>query len=426
MSQETKIIEVKVPDIGNYQDVPIIEIFVGVGDTVEADQSLMTLESDKATIDIPSPEAGVIRSLEVKVGDHVSAGTVILRLESVAEDEKNSTLPTDEETAKAHISTTESSAKSISSFETPSSVSLPISSSAVYASPTVRKLARELGVEVGAVAGHGPKGRVTKEDIQNYVQQAGASSHTSLDQGLSLQPWPIVDFAQWGPTTSKPLSRIQKLSGAALHRNWVRIPHVTTNEAADITELEAFRIQTNKENEKSGAKITLLAFLIKACATALARFPNFNTSLVGDELVLKQYCHIGFAADTPQGLVVPVIRDADQKNVLTLAQETAQLAQLARDGKLKPQQMQGGCFSISSLGGIGATAFTPIINAPEVAILGVCRSAIQPVWDGQEFLPRLILPLCLSYDHRVIDGAEAARFNAYLAGLLADFRRVTL
>jgi pyruvate dehydrogenase E2 component (dihydrolipoamide acetyltransferase) len=302
-----------------------------------------------------------------------------------------------------------------------------------HASPSVRKFARELGVDLSRVTGTGPKNRIVQEDVQNFVKQAlagGASSAvstgTSLGGGLDLLPWPKVDFTKFGPVTPKPLSRIKKISGANLHRNWVMIPHVTNNDEADITQLEALRLTLNKENEKSGIKVTMLAFLIKACVAALKKFPEFNASLDGDNLVLKQYYHIGFAADTPNGLVVPVIRDADKKGIFELAAESGELAKKARDGKLSPAEMQGGCFSISSLGGIGGTNFTPIINAPELAILGVSRSFMKPVWDGKQFVPQLTLPLSLSYDHRVIDGAAAARFNVYLASLLADFRRIAL
>ncbi|HXH02418.1 MAG TPA: dihydrolipoyllysine-residue acetyltransferase, partial [Candidatus Competibacteraceae bacterium] len=303
-----------------------------------------------------------------------------------------------------------------------------------HASPAVRAFARELGVDLGRVSGSGPKGRILKEDVQNYVKQvlsgelaaAPAAPAGEAGAALGLIPWPKVDFAKFGPVESKPLGRIKKISGANLHRNWVMIPHVTNHEDADITELEAFRVQLNKEYEKQGVKVTMLAFLIKAAVAALKKFPTFNASLDGDNLILKQYYHIGFAADTPNGLVVPVIKDADKKGVLEIAQEMSELAKKARDGKLGPAEMQGGCFSISSLGGIGGTYFTPIINAPEVAIMGICRSFHKPVWDGKQFVPRLTLPLSLSWDHRVIDGAEAARFNTYFAQILADFRRVLL
>ena len=303
-----------------------------------------------------------------------------------------------------------------------------------HASPSVRKFARELGVDLVKVTGTGAKQRVTQQDVQSFVKQALAagataasgSSGTSLGGGLDLLPWPKVDFTKFGAVTPKPLSRIKKISGANLHRNWVMIPHVTNNDEADITGLEALRVTLNKENEKSGVKVTMLAFLIKACVAALKKFPEFNASLDGDNLILKQYYNIGFAADTPNGLVVPVIRDADKKGIIELAVESGELAKKARDGKLAPAEMQGGCLSISSLGGIGGTHFTPIINAPELAILGVSRSYMKPVWDGSQFVPQLTLPLSLSYDHRVIDGASAARFNAYLGSLLADFRRIAL
>jgi pyruvate dehydrogenase E2 component (dihydrolipoamide acetyltransferase) len=310
-----------------------------------------------------------------------------------------------------------------------------VTGKAAHASPSVRKFARELGVDVSRVPGTGPKSRITQEDVQRYVKgvmtgQAAAPAQAAAAGGgggeLGLLPWPKVDFTRFGEVESKALSRIKKISGANLHRNWVMIPHVTNHDEADITDLEAFRVQLNKENEKSGVKVTMLAFMIKATVAALKKFPNFNASLDGDNLVLKKYFNIGFAADTPNGLVVPVIKDADKKGVLEISQEMGELAKLARDGKLKPDQMQGGCFSISSLGGIGGTYFTPIINAPEVAIMGVCKSYMKPVWDGKQFAPRLTLPLSLSWDHRVIDGAEAARFNTYFGQLLADFRRILL
>ncbi|MGO4308212.1 dihydrolipoyllysine-residue acetyltransferase, partial [Cupriavidus sp. RAF12] len=309
-----------------------------------------------------------------------------------------------------------------------------VTGKAAHASPSVRKFARELGVDVSRVPGTGPKGRITQEDVQGFVKgvmsgQTAAPAAAAMGGsgvGLDLLPWPKVDFTRFGEVESKPLSRIKKISGANLHRNWVMIPHVTNCDEADITELESFRVQLNKENEKSGIKVTMLAFMIKATVAALKKFPNFNASLDGDNLVLKKYFNIGFAADTPNGLVVPVIKDADKKGVLEISQEMGELAKLARDGKLKPDQMQGGCFSISSLGGLGGTYFTPIINAPEVAIMGVCKSYMKPVWDGKQFAPRLTLPLSLSWDHRVIDGAEAARFNTYFAALLADFRRILL
>ncbi|MGV2287407.1 dihydrolipoyllysine-residue acetyltransferase [Trinickia sp. YCB016] len=434
--------EVKVPDIGDYKDVPVIEIAVKVGDRVEKEQSLVTLESDKATMDVPSPASGVVKEIKVKVGDAVSEGTVIVLLEgggagaaapaaAPAPAAKQVEHPMDEPAAAPQRAAAPVSALAQAPV-IPSGVGGERKPS--HASPSVRKFARELGVDVALVPGTGPKGRITQDDITAFVkgvmtgQRAPAAAAAPAAGGgeLNLLPWPKIDFTKFGPIDPKPLSRIKKISGANLHRNWVMIPHVTNNDEADITELEALRVQLNKENEKAGVKITMLAFVIKAVVSALKKFPTFNASLDGDNLVFKQYYHVGFAADTPNGLVVPVIRDADKKGLIEIAKEMAELSKLAREGKLKPDQMQGGCFSISSLGGIGGTNFTPIINAPEVAILGLSRGAMKPVWDGKQFVPRLTLPLSLSYDHRVIDGAEAARFNAYLGGLLADFRRVIL
>lgn len=434
-------IEVKVPDIGDYKDVPVIEISVKVGDKVEAEQSLITLESDKATMDVPSPAAGTVKDIRVKVGDAVSEGTLIVVLEGAGGAAAAAPAP-----APAQAPAPAAAAPSPAPAAAPAA---PAAAPATYtadtvgtvgkaahASPSVRKYARELGVDVNLVGGTGPKGRITQEDVQRYVKsvmsgQAAAPGKAAAAAPagggeLNLLPWPKVDFMKFGPVDPKPLSRIKKISGANLHRNWVMIPHVTNNDEADITDLEALRVQLNKENEKAGVKFTMLAFVIKAVVSALKKFPTFNASLDGDNLVFKQYYHIGFAADTPNGLVVPVIRDADKKGLIDIAKEMAELSKAAREGKLKPDQMQGGCFSISSLGGIGGTHFTPIINAPEVAILGLSRGYQKPVWDGKQFVPRLTLPLSLSYDHRVIDGAEAARFNAYLASVLADFRRVSL
>jgi len=433
--------EVKVPDIGDFKGVEVIEILVKPGDRVTPEQSLITLESDKATMEIPSPAAGVVQDILVKVGDKVAEGVPILRL-AAGEAGVAPSAPAAPGAGPppAPISTATPAAlvpaPAAAAAREPEAPAGPESDSALkpHASPSVRKFARELGVDLAKLAGTGPKGRILHADVQAFVKGAmsgvampGVTEAARTDgAALGLLPWPQVDFARFGPIETQPLSRIKKLAGANLHRNWVMIPHVTNHEAADITELEAFRVQLNKEGEKSGVKVTMLAFLIKAVVAALQKFPEFNASLDGEKLVLKKYFHIGFAADTPHGLVVPVIRDADRKGVLDLAKETAELAKLAREGKLKAADMQGGCFSISSLGGIGGTSFTPIINAPEVAILGVCRAATTPVWDGQAFVPRLILPLSLSYDHRVIDGALGARFNSYLAQLLADFRRVLL
>lgn len=435
------MVEVKVPDIGDYDGVPVIEVHVKVGDAIQAEDALITLESDKATMDVPSPASGVVKEIKVKIGDNVAEGTVVLLLESAGGATASAAAP-----ASAPAAPTPAPAPAAASAPTPAPTPAPapapaqtapagVSGKVAHASPSVRKFARELGVDVSLVPGTGPKSRITQDDVQRYVKgvMSGQSAAPAKAGGapagggeLNLLPWPKVDFTRFGETESKPLSRIKKLSGANLHRNWVMIPHVTNHDEADITDLEAFRVQLNKEYEKQGVKVTMLAFMIKATVAALKKFPNFNASLDGDNLVLKKYFNIGFAADTPNGLVVPVIKDADKKGVIEIGQEMGELAKLARDGKLKPDQMQGGCFSISSLGGIGGTYFTPIINAPEVAIMGVCKSYQKPVWNGKEFEPRLTLPLSLSWDHRVIDGAEAARFNTYFGQLLADFRRILL
>jgi pyruvate dehydrogenase E2 component (dihydrolipoamide acetyltransferase) len=447
---------VQVPDIGDSTDVEVIEIMVAVGDSVSVDQSLITVESDKASMEVPSSHAGIVKSLKVKLGDKVNKGSDILELEvqgnqppaSSAEPAQAPKASQPEpEAAAAPAAAAQASAPapaesgSRMASEPPERRSPTVAYSDAdvptgnlpHASPSVRKFARELGVNLATVHGSGNKNRITHDDVRRHVKQVMSQSGSVATLapaegagGFSVLGWPKVDFAKFGPIQAKPLSRIKKISGANLHRNWVMIPHVTNNDQADITDLEALRQTLNKENAKSGVKVTMLAFLIKAVVAALKKFPEFNASLDGDNLVLKQYYHIGFAADTPNGLVVPVIRDADRKGIIELASETAELAAAARDGKLSPSQMQGGCFSISSLGGIGGTSFTPIINAPEVAILGVSRSSHTPVWDGSQFVPRLMLPLSLSYDHRVIDGAAAARFNAYLAELLADFRRIAL
>jgi len=442
-------IEVKVPDIGDFTDIPVIEIFVKPGDTVNAEDSLVTLESDKATMDVPSPVAGVVRELKVKLGDKVAEGSLIVVLETGAaapaagaSPPKPAASAPPAAAAPASTATPAPEPAPAPAPDTPAAATAPVDGGAfkaAHASPSVRKFARELGVDLSRVQGAGPKGRILHEDVQNFVKavmsgavpSAGAPGGSIGGGGsLNLLPWPTVDFAKFGPVEARPLSRIKKISGANLARNWVLIPHVTQFDEADITDLEAFRVALNRENEKSGIKVTMLAFLIKASVAALKKFPDVNASLVstpdGDSLVLKQYYHVGFAADTPNGLVVPVIRNADQKGVLAIAAEMAALSAKAREGKLGPAEMQGGCFSISSLGGIGGTAFTPIINAPEVAILGVSKSVTKPVWDGKAFMPRLMVPLSFSYDHRVVDGASAARFTAYLATLLADMRRVML
>jgi len=429
-------VNIEVPDIGDFKEVEVIEVMVAVGDTIKAEQSLITVESDKASMEIPASQGGVVKEVKVKVGDKVAKGSVVVVVEGAA--------PAAAAAAPAPAAKAEAAAAPAAKAEVATAPAAQRQAPAAvledanlkpgqlpHASPSVRKFARELGVNLSKVKGSGPKERITADDVRGFVKQAlaapAAAAGGSADgAALGLLPWPKVDFTKFGPIEAKPLSRIKKISGANLHRNWVMIPHVTNNDEADITDLEALRVTLNKENEKSGIKVTMLAFLIKAVVAALKKFPEFNASLDGDNLVLKQYYHIGFAADTPNGLVVPVIRDADKKGILQIAQEMTDLSKKARDGKISPADMQGGCFSISSLGGIGGTSFTPIINAPEVAILGVSRSAHKPVWDGKQFVPRLIVPLSLSYDHRVIDGASAARFNAYLGALLADFRRIAL
>ncbi len=439
-SAATGLIDVHVPDIGDFKDVAVIEVFVKPGDTIKLEQSLITVESDKASMEIPSSAAGVLKELKVKVGDTVNIGDLLAIVEgaTAAAPAAAASMPapaaTSAPTATAPAAVTVPAAASAAPAHNPTTtpaVGLP------HASPSVRKFARELGVPLDEVKGSGQKGRITAEDIQKFTQsvmsgaiqtQAQAAKAPAGGGGseLGLIPWPKVDFAKFGPVERKEMSRIKKISGANLLRNAIMIPAVTNHDDADITELEAFRVSTNKENEKSGVKVTMLAFLIKACVAALKKFPEFNSSLYGDALIYKQYWHIGFAADTPNGLVVPVIKDADQKGVLQISQEMGELAKKARDGKLGPADMSGATFTISSLGGIGGRYFTPIINAPEVAILGVCKSQMEPVWDGKQFVPRLMLPLSLTWDHRVIDGAAAARFNAYLGQILSDFRRVLL
>ena len=437
-------VTVVVPDIGDFDEVAVIELFVKAGDTVKVEQSLITVESDKASMEIPSSHAGTVSQVLVKLGDKGAKGTPIAVVQAggVAAPAAAPALAPAPAAAAAAPAPAVASAPAAAPAAAPAPAHQPTtapSATLPHASPSIRRLARELGVPLAEVKGSGPKGRITQGDVQGFVkavmageaqttaQKAKAPAAAPAASGGAfpgLLPWPNVDFAKFGAVERKELSRIKKISGANLHRNWVVIPHVTNHDDADITELEAFRVQLNKENEKSGVKVTMLAFLIKACVSALKKFPEFNASLDGDTLVLKKYFHIGFAADTPNGLVVPVIKDADQKGILQISSEMSALAAKARDGKLSPADMSGGCFSISSLGGIGGRYFTPIINAPEVAILGVCRSTTEPRWDGKAFQPRLILPLSLSWDHRVIDGAAAARFNAYLGAILADFRRV--
>ncbi len=440
-------VQVLVPDIGDFDEVAVIEVFVKAGDAVKVEQSLITVESDKASMEIPSSHAGVVQELNVKVGDKVRKGSLIASLlgapttAAPSEDLKVAdSTPTSASTPAPAPAPTSDVTKNVA-LSTSARAHDPAASkgSLPHASPSIRALARELGVPLAEVQGTGPKGRITQANVQDFVKgvmagatQTAAQKSKTATAGSSagampgLLPWPVVDFAKFGPVERKPLSRIKKISGANLHRNWVMIPHVTNHDDADITELEAFRVQLNKENEKSGVKVTMLAFLIKAAVSALKKFPDFNASLDGDELVLKNYFHIGFAADTPNGLMVPVLKDADKKGVMQISQEMTELAKKARDAKLAPADMSGACFSISSLGGIGGGYFTPIINAPEVAILGVGRSSMVPQWDGKAFQPRLNLPISLSWDHRVIDGASAARFNAYMTQILADFRRVLL
>ncbi len=427
------IVEVKVPDIGDFSDVPVIDLFVKVGDSIKVDDAIATLESDKATMDVPSTVAGTVKEVLVQLGSKVSEGAVLIKVESGAG------APAAQAAAPAPAAAAPAPVAAAPAAPAPAAPAaalapaLPIGSK-VHASPSVRAYARELGIDLSKVAASGPKGRIVKEDLTKYVKGvltgaisgpvATASGGVTGGGVLDLLPWPKVDFAKFGEIEVKPLSRIKKISGQNLSRNWVMIPAVTYHEDADITDLEAFRVQLNKENEKSGNKLTMLAFLIKACVKAMQRFPEFNASLDGDNLVLKKYFNIGFAADTPNGLVVPVVKNADKKGVFEIARETGELAKLARDGKLKPADMSGACFTISSLGGIGGTYFAPIVNAPEVAILGVNKSAMKPVWDGKAFVPRLTLPLSLTADHRVIDGALATRFNVYVAELLADMRRM--
>ena len=437
------LVDVVVPDIGDFDEVSVIEVFVKAGDTIRVEQSLITVESDKASMEIPSSHAGVIKELKVKLGDKVAKGTLLAVVQTAAGAAPAASAPAAAAPVAAPAPAQAAAAPVAASASVPA---LPAHEPTAakgrlpHASPTIRKLARELGVPLEEVKGSGPKGRVLESDVQGFVkavmtgqtqtaaQKAAAPAGAAAAGGAfpGLLAWPQVDFAKFGPIERKEMGRIKKISGANLHRNWVVIPHVTNHDDADITDLEAFRVLLNKENEKSGVKVTMLAFMIKAAVAALKKFPEFNASLDGDTLVLKQYFHIGFAADTPNGLVVPVIKDADKKGIVQISQEMADLAKKARDGKLGPADMSGGCFTISSLGGIGGRYFTPIINAPEVAIMGVCKSQIEPKWDGKAFQPRLMLPLSLSWDHRVIDGAAAARFNVYFASLLADFRRIAL
>jgi pyruvate dehydrogenase E2 component (dihydrolipoamide acetyltransferase) len=422
------VIEITVPDIGDFKDIPVIEVLVKPGDAVKKNDSLITLESEKAAMEVPASVDGVLKDVRVSVGDKVSKGSVIATLEPAqAEAPKPEPAPSSNGgSRKAPASSPAPPAKPSPVAAEPATERSDGENGVVHASPSIRRFARELGVDLHAVEPSGPNGRVTRDDVQSFVKsvvRAGPSTAARASSGFTVAPMPKIDFAQFGPIERKPLSRIKKISGPNLHRNWVTIPHVTQDEDADVTDLEEFRKELNAEFGKRGIKVTMLAFLIKAAVAALKEFPDFNSSLDGDELVYKKYYNIGFAADTPGGLMVPVIKEADRKGIADLAKETSELASKARDGKLALAEMQGGTFTISSLGSIGGTYFTPIINAPEVAILGACRAAVRPVWDGSQFVPRLIQPLSLSYDHRVIDGASAARFAAYLATVLADLRR---
>jgi pyruvate dehydrogenase E2 component (dihydrolipoamide acetyltransferase) len=454
------LVEVKVPDIGDYKDVPVIEVLVKPGDSVKAEESLITVESDKATMEVPSPSSGTVKELRVKVGDKVSQGTLVLVLEPTGAPAKAApaakaestpapapAAPKEQPAQRAPEPRAEASAASapvdeagvgnaassqVAATAFGNAASPPVDEAGfdkAHASPSVRRLARELGVDLSLVTGSGPKTRIVKEDVQAFVkEQLSKPAQAATGAGLNLLPLPQIDFSKFGEVKTQPLSRIKKLTGANLHRNWVTIPHVTQNDEVDITELEAFRKAQSEDAKKEGVRLTLIAFLMKASVAALKKFPEFNSSLApdGESLVLKQYYNIGVAVDTPNGLVVPVLRDTDRKGLLELARELGEVSERMRAGRIAPADVQGGCFSISSLGGIGGSHFTPIINAPEVAILGVGKSAMRPVWNGKDFEPRLMLPLSLSYDHRVIDGALGARFITYLSSVLADIRRLVL
>ncbi len=435
----SSLIEVKVPDIGDFKDIEVIEVYVKPGDTIKKEDSVIALESDKAAMEVPSSHAGVVKELRLKVGDKASEGTIVLILEAAASDAvvaKPEPVAAPAPIASAATSpaapfVSTAAAETAPALRPPPANEMGLREPGVslpHASPSLRAFARELGVDLSKVKGTASKGRITKEDVQGYVKGELAKPKSTGGGAFAFPDMPTVDFTKFGSIETRALSRIKKLSGANLHRNWVGIPHVTQHEDADISEVEAFRSKTNEEIAKSGVKLTMLAFLIKASVASLKKFPEFNASLEpgGENLILKKYFNIGFAADTPNGLVVPVIKDADRKSVIEIAKESSELAAKARDGKLSPTEMQGGCFSISSLGGIGGAYFTPIINAPEVAILGVSKASMKPVWNGKDFTPRLMCPLSLSYDHRVIDGASAARFITHLSGLMADIRKLVL
>ncbi len=437
----SNVVEVKVPDIGDFKNIPVIEVFVKPGDTIKAEDSLMTLESDKATMDVPSPASGVVKAILVKTGDKVSKGTPVLMLEPLAAQAapaapvaKTAAIPV--AVAPAAAPPVVQQAQPVVAVSPTETMAPQVSAdSPAHASPSVRQFARELGVDLPRLHGSGPKNRILREDVQAFVKAELAKTRNGAPgtspaggPGWNLPPMPQIDFSKFGAVESKPLSRIRKLSGGFLHRNWVSIPHVTQHDEADITELEAFRKSQADEAKRKGIKFTLLGFLMKGAVVALKQFPEFNSSLSadGESLTLKQYFHIGVAVDTPNGLVVPVIRDVDKKGLLDIAQELGAVSERMRSGKIAPADVQGGCFSISSLGGLGGTMFTPIINAPEVAILGVGKATLKPLWDGKAFQPRLMLPLSLSYDHRVIDGAQGARFVSFLSQTLADIRRLVL
>ncbi|MCX7545655.1 dihydrolipoyllysine-residue acetyltransferase [Marinicella gelatinilytica] len=449
---ETK--QIKVPDIGDFSDVEVIEVLVSVGDEVAAEDAIITLESEKATIEVPSPEGGKVVNMLVKEGDTVSQGTPMMELEiSASDDESDDDKPEAKKSADSKTEAKQDKSKEDKATEdepkqtkskpepgnsddeggpkpppVPEEVATERKGKLAHASPAVRKFARTLGVDVAQVKGTGRKGRITREDVEKHVKTAMQSGDTVVKSGFDVPPFPAVDFTEFGEIETQPLTRIQKISGKYLHRNWVRIPHVTQYDEADITELEEFRQENKQDAKDMGFNLTPLAFMVKALAKALKKFPRFNSSLDinGENIIYKKYFHIGIAVDTPDGLVVPVIRDCDKKEVFEIAKEMAEISERARDGKLSPSDMQGGSMSISSLGGIGGTAFTPIINAPEVAILGISRSQMKPLWNGQDFEPRLMLPLSLSYDHRVIDGAEAARFIVYLSDILSDMKKMLL
>ena len=418
-------VELRVPDIGDFKDVPVIEVLIQPGQRVQKNDSLITLESEKASMEVPSTAEGTVSEIAVKVGDKVTKGSLIATVES-ADAAPATPLPVIPSkppvipSKPPAIPSPSREAPQISAFEAPSD-------GLVHASPSIRRLARELGVDLRSIKGTGPHGRVRREDVQGYVKAALHGGATAGGIGAGLPPWPKVDYAQYGPIERRPLPRVKRLAGPNLHRNWLAIPHITNYDEADVTGIEKFRLKVNKEQEKKGGpKLTMLSFLVKACIAALRQFPEFNSSLDGTELVYKHYYNIGFAADTKDGLVVPVIKNADEKGLIEVAREAAKLAAKARDGKLSLGEMSGGTFSISSIGGIGGTQFTQIVNAPEVAILGATRAVTKPVWKGKRFAPRLILPISVSYDQRVIDGATAARFLVFVADALADFRRVML